>query len=1016
MGKKNRGYQPPPNRPASPPVSAASAASEPPRDSPPAPPPSPVIPPIVERVQELLTQFVGVVNRLGDELSPGRIATAVERQVGVTPSVIQDAVSAHRDLRESLSDVQRKLTQVDGQLAGLQSRATTEQVRSAIDGALQPALSRVGQHVEQVRTALDALTQRTSSGQIADDVRVAATELTKQYRAELESKLTRLQQAFDFLDNQSAELRNLIESFEPGGLPVLKQANDALQEQLDQERGEHATTREALQKRTEQLTEAQRELFALRAGQGSLVSIEELEKQRKELAEERQKLTAWVALTAENARLRKDVEDLKRELEEHERELEVAHLTAEERAKLDRLQRELENEERARQKLEEVRVQQRQELHRLRRENQDQKTKLQELAEADALATKRDERIRTLEAENSTLRGAVEDQRTREAKDRTERENHRKEIARLQDDLQRQRERETVLASELRKQHQDEWAAEARALHDREHAWAQQQARTLSQKTEADLGAANESIEELEGELSDLESELQSSREEVAGLKRQLAQTQAQLAAEQARVAVERASLSEERARQEAHFTRLESEAKQRIDSERQATLTRLGDEAQRLQETRTETQRELGELRRELAELSGQRGELKAQLQELEQKRQDLRDKVLPREERLQPLQEPVFKTHELPGLVQRGSESEWLAQIQEDISAAGYSFHPRLLRAFHTSLKIAKLAPLTVLAGISGTGKSELPRLYSDLGGLSFLPIPVQPSWDSPQDLFGFFNYTDGRYKAEPLSRLLYQVKQESDPLRQGLCIVLLDEMNLARVEYYFAELLSRLEARRSVDPSRESTVGRASVHLDIGAGERVESLFLDPRVLFVGTMNEDESTLTLSAKVLDRACVLSFPRPRAMRVEEQVSDIEPRERLPFECWQSWYREPVDDENSKKLNCISATMDQLDRSFGHRLFRAIHAYVANYPVHDADLDAARRAAWEDQWSMKILPRLKGLERDDKRVRTGLAELGQLVPEKLRAAYGRSCERDYFDWGGCPELYGEEEGKPGAA
>ena len=209
MGKKNRGYQPPPRPPG--PVAPAFSAADPPREALPPPPPVPVVQPVVERIQDLLTQFVGVVNRLGDELSPVRIATAVERQIGVTPSVIQDAVIAQRDLRESIGDVQRKLTQVDTQLVGLGSRATTEQVRSAIETAMQPELLRVGHRIEQVRTALDALTQRTSSGQISEDVQTAASELTKQYRVELESKLTRLQQAFDFLDNQSTELRNLID-------------------------------------------------------------------------------------------------------------------------------------------------------------------------------------------------------------------------------------------------------------------------------------------------------------------------------------------------------------------------------------------------------------------------------------------------------------------------------------------------------------------------------------------------------------------------------------------------------------------------------------------------------------------------------------------------------------------------------------------------------------------------------------------------------------------------------------
>ena len=61
----------------------------------------------------------------------------------------------------------------------------------------------------------------------------------------------------------------------------------------------------------------------------------------------------------------------------------------------------------------------------------------------------------------------------------------------------------------------------------------------------------------------------------------------------------------------------------------------------------------------------------------------------------------------------------------------------------------------------------------------------------------------------------------------------------------------------------------------------------------------------------------------------------------------------------------------------------------------------------------MKILPRLKGLECHDKKLRRGLDALKPLVPHRLQAAYERARERDYFDWGGCPELYQEESGEP---
>ncbi|MFO0621033.1 MAG: hypothetical protein U0745_06535 [Polyangia bacterium] len=1011
MGKKGR-HQPPPPQNAQ--RAAVEASSSMPSVVMPAlPPPVPATPPLLDQTRELLKQLVEVVGRLGDELSPGRIASAVEKQVGVSPGVIQEAVQSHRELRENLSAMQRKLTGVDSQLGTLSTRTTTEDVRSAIDATLRPELKQVGQQFADLQQKLTTLQQRTSSGQIAQDVQAAAAELTQQYQAELKSKLTTLQQAFDFLDSHQEQLRILIDAFGPGGLPVLKQKNDALETQLAEERKAHAAVRQTLKAREEQLTERERELFGLKAGQGSVVSLEELERRRKELTERESRLTAQEALSAENLRLRKDVDDLRRELGEHERELETAQLDAEERAELERLRRGVEDADRARLTQERRRIQLEQELRRLRSENRDQETRLHDLADAEALATKRQERIQKLEEENQSLRATVEEQRTRESQERSERRQQAERIASLERTLQTQREREALLESAWREQRQQQWAEEARALHTKEHEWAQKHAQILSQQVETDLTKANEGLAKYKQLIASLENDLATKRKEISQLQLDLARAQSQLDVEKARVAGERQSLADERQRQEEHIARRETEAKGRIAEHKQDVETQLLQQQERTQHECDAAQGKADELRKELVELSARRGELKTQIEQLEQQREDLRDKILPREERLRPLQAKVFSPDELPNPINPESEFKWLSRIETDLEAAGYTFHPRLVRAFHTSLKVAKLAPLTILAGISGTGKSELPRLYADLGGVSFLPIPVQPSWDSPQDLFGFFNYTDGRYKAEPLARLLYQINQASDPLRQGLTVVLLDEMNLARVEYYFAELLSRLEARRSIDVSRPATRARASVHLDIGAGEAAEALFLDERVLFVGTMNEDESTLALSAKVLDRACVLSFPRPRDMRVMEQIQELPPADRLPFETWQGWYREPQDDDNTQQLNEISATMDQLDRSFGHRLFRAIHAYVANYPSAEGQESEARRAAWEDQWSMKILPRLKGLECHDKKLRRGLDALKPLVPPRLQAAYERARERDYFDWSGCPELYQEERGEP---
>ncbi|MFM8173574.1 MAG: McrB family protein, partial [Pirellulaceae bacterium] len=230
----------------------------------------------------------------------------------------------------------------------------------------------------------------------------------------------------------------------------------------------------------------------------------------------------------------------------------------------------------------------------------------------------------------------------------------------------------------------------------------------------------------------------------------------------------------------------------------------------------------------------------------------------------------------------------------------------------AFHTSLKVTDISPLVVLAGISGTGKSELPRRYAESMGMHFLNVAVQPRWDSPQDMFGFFNYLENRYRATELGRALvqmdpfYREDQRGWSIPEGwdhslssqMLLILLDEMNLARVEYYFSEFLSRLETRRGTDRNDAESRRKAEIGLEVGSGKSktpIMQLFVDRNVLFVGTMNEDETTQALSDKVIDRANVLRFGRPGKVEKASDKGQVESTDsRIPYAVWDSWCRLP--------------------------------------------------------------------------------------------------------------------------
>ncbi len=160
-----------------------------------------------------------------------------------------------------------------------------------------------------------------------------------------------------------------------------------------------------------------------------------------------------------------------------------------------------------------------------------------------------------------------------------------------------------------------------------------------------------------------------------------------------------------------------------------------------------------------------------------------------------------PVFLSY-LRTLSERAKESEAkaLQRVEERMQRLGLTYPSRTLRAFHTAMKVNETTQLTVLAGISGTGKSQLPRQWAAAMGLGFLQVPVQPRWDSSQDLMGFYNYIESRFRPTEMARALYHLDQFNGPsasqdLSGRMLLILLDEMNLARVEYYFSDFLSRL-----------------------------------------------------------------------------------------------------------------------------------------------------------------------------------------------------------------------------
>jgi hypothetical protein len=363
--------------------------------------------------------------------------------------------------------------------------------------------------------------------------------------------------------------------------------------------------------------------------------------------------------------------------------------------------------------------------------------------------------------------------------------------------------------------------------------------------------------------------------------------------------------------------------------------------------------------------------------------------------------------------------SEWEWLRHVKSAIKGAGFQFNSRLVNAFHTALKSQDISPLTLLAGISGTGKSELPRLYADAGGISFLPVAVQPNWDSPADLFGFYNYTEGLFHSTPLCRAVRQFTDPKHPqsMHDRIMLVLLDEMNLARVEYYFSDLLSRLEIRRGIlrqnGEASEDQWRRASVELNLGDGP-AEWLRLGSNVLFVGTLNQDESTLDLSPKVVDRANTITFPRPA------QFVDLNPASKgtvasvlqLPKAHWDEWCaaaperKAKIEQDLKSRFDKVSQALEHVGRGVGQRVFQAAMRYVALYPSDPNRKNDGIESAIEDQFAMKLVPKLKGIDTTTQRGKDCLTLFEEAVPDGLKEAFHSARSDEIFDWRGVGHMF----------
>ncbi len=526
--------------------------------------------------------------------------------------------------------------------------------------------------------------------------------------------------------------------------------------------------------------------------------------------------------------------------------------------------------------------------------------------------------------------------------------------------------------------------------------------------TQRDLEDATGKLDKIKTELQDKNAELKDILEKLNSSNWLLQSAQKQLTEAKA----EHQRITEDNTKRQAELQNLIKEVSQ-SELDLASIKHNISDEKERLKSLnnkKQEIENEIENLKAEIDTLTKERNSVKSKVSELTYELSSHVSREQMTLKKWEDLDRPV-KTINI-ATPTKYDEQNWLSEFEANLATTGFRFDTRLIKAFHTSLKVADCSPMVVLSGISGTGKSLLPELYAHAVGMNFLQVPVQPRWDSPQDMLGFYNYMEHRYKATELSRLLWQSDRFNNPAQAknnpAMNLILLDEMNLARVEYYFSDMLSKLEVRRGIDPTNEAKRRAAEIVLESGAtseSKDVRRIFVGSNNLFIGTMNEDESTQSLSDKVKDRANVLRFGRPKELSGvvanKEAFFKKYTNRMMSSTMWKKWISTSGDGVISnlgQQMDEINSYLAELGRPFAHRMWNTVAAYIRQYPgdKHDALID---------QIEMKILPKLAGLDMADptiNRVMNHLADyLHKLEEPKLNDAFDVACKRDFFAWQG---------------
>ncbi len=330
-------------------------------------------------------------------------------------------------------------------------------------------------------------------------------------------------------------------------------------------------------------------------------------------------------------------------------------------------------------------------------------------------------------------------------------------------------------------------------------------------------------------------------------------------------------------------------------------------------------------------------------------------------------------------------GINMEQNSKLDLYYKSKGYHFPSNIISQFYASLKTKGFV---ILSGLSGTGKTKIALEFAELlnkdNGKNYIFLSVRPDWRDSKQLLGYYNPLDNRYYKTSLLGLILRAindymenKENASPY-----FIILDEMNLAHVEYYFADFLSVLESGRDEKGFTRETIKLHNID-EVETHQKIpKEIKLPPNLYIIGTVNIDETTYMFSPKVLDRAFTIEFhdvdldnyppeeaeiPKEILSKFRDLIYDDLKRDGKFLSVLKEDLNNAIKDfpnEYKVILKTLNKTLEVYDLHFGYRVFDEICLFFKN-----------AKESWENRiitfeneddifdlaMLMKILPKFHG-------------------------------------------------------